>query len=173
MRSDGSDNDPVSLPWGHVRFAIDQETVMKPILWFVAAALAALALPVSARDATQDERDILRVEAALCEAFENGDTDTLRALLDERFVLTGSNGIPTDRAQTLAEVESGEPAYEVFRNHSQKFHLYGNAAVVTGITTIKGTAGGEAFAADFQFTDTWVYRDGQWKMAASHATRLP
>ncbi|MEZ0472385.1 nuclear transport factor 2 family protein [Luteimonas salinilitoris] len=145
---------------------------MKAVHWCVAAALAVPALPVLARDAAQDRHDILETETALCEAFENGDADTLRALLDERFVLTGSNGIPADRAQTIAEVESGEPAYDVFRNHGQTFHLYGDAAVVIGITSVEGKAGGEAFAADFQFTDTWVYRDGRWLLAASHATRV-
>ncbi|WP_407353729.1 nuclear transport factor 2 family protein [Luteimonas sp. R10] len=145
---------------------------MKAIRWCVAAALAASALPALARDAAQDRRDILEAEAALSEAFENRDADALRAWLDERFVLTGSNGIPADRAQTIAEVESGEPAYDVFRNRDQVFHLYGDAAVVTGITSVEGKAGGEPFAADFQFTDTWVYRDGRWRLAASHATRI-
>ena len=32
--------------------------------------------------------------------------------------------------------------------------------------------GKDAFAADFQYTDTWVRRDGRWKLAASHASRL-
>lgn len=141
--------------------------------WYAVVALAALASPAGARDVAQDQRDILRVEAAICEAFENGDADYLRTALDPQFVLTGSNGVVTDRTRNLAEVERGDPAYEVFRNHDQAFRMYGDAAVVTGITTVKGQSGGESFAADFQFTDTWVYVGGQWKLAASHATRLP
>ena len=47
------------------------------------------------------------------------------------------------------------------------------SAVVVGITSIRGTAGGQAFAADFRYTDTWVYRDRVWWMVASHASRLP
>jgi hypothetical protein len=37
---------------------------------------------------------------------------------------------------------------------------------------VKGRSAGEPFAADFQFTDTWIRRDGQWILAASHASRL-
>lgn len=140
--------------------------------WFAAVMLATIASQAWARDAAQDERDIRQVEAAICEAFENGDADYLRVALDEQFVLTSSNGVVTDRAQNIAEVEQGDPAYEVFRNHAQQFHLYGGAAVVTGITTVKGNSGGEPFAADFQFTDTWIHADGRWKLAASHASRL-
>jgi len=126
-----------------------------------------------ARDAAQDEREILRVEALICKAFESGDGATLGKHLDARFTLTSSRGEVTDRKQNIAEVVSREPRYEVFRNHDQKLRLYGDAAVETGITTIKAMAGGKPFAADFQFTDTYVYRDGHWLLAASHASRRP
>jgi ketosteroid isomerase-like protein len=124
-------------------------------------------------DRGADEREIRRVEAALCRAFETGDAAYLRQVLDPGFTLTGSTGVVTDFAQNIAEVEKREPSYDEFRNHDQVVRLYGDAAVVTGVTSIKGRAGGEAFAADFQFTDTWVRRDGRWLLAASHASRLP
>lgn len=126
-----------------------------------------------ARDAAQDEREIRRVEAALCQAFEKGDAETLRKDLDASFTLTSSTGVVTDFEQNVAEVAQRDPAYEIFRNHDQNVRLYGNAAIVTGITSIKGQSGGKAFEGDFQFTDTWVYRGGGWKLAASHASRLP
>ncbi|NOK10384.1 nuclear transport factor 2 family protein [Corallococcus exercitus] len=125
-----------------------------------------------ARDPAQDERELLKVEAALCRAFETADVATLRKSLDARFTLTDSKGTVTDLEQNLAEVAKKDPVYEVFRNHHQQVRLYGDAAVVTGITTLKGHSGKVQFEGDYQFTDTWVYRDGQWKLAASHATRL-
>jgi ketosteroid isomerase-like protein len=126
-----------------------------------------------ARDAAQDEREILRVEAEVCRAFEAGDADTLRRHLEPTFTLVDSRGAVTDLAQNVAEVARREPLYEVFRNHDQKVRLYGDAAVVTGITSIRSRAGdGEVFEGDFRFTDTWIRRDGAWKLAASHASRL-
>ena len=142
----------------------------RPVI--AAAALFAAAIGSShARDAAQDEREIRRVEAALCQAFESGDAETLRRDLDAGFTLTSSTGAVTDFEQNVAEVAQRDPAYEMFRNHDQKVRLYGNAAIVTGITSIKGQSGGKTFEGDFQFTDTWVYRGG-WKLAASHASRL-
>ncbi|RKG99618.1 nuclear transport factor 2 family protein [Corallococcus carmarthensis] len=136
-------------------------------------AVLALATGVAeARDPAQDERELLKVEAALCRAFETADVATLRKSLDARFTLTDSRGTVTDLEQNLSEVAKKDPVYEVFRNHHQKIRLYGDAAVVTGITTLKGHSGKTQFEGDFQFTDTWVYRDGQWKLAASHATWL-
>jgi hypothetical protein len=125
-----------------------------------------------AHDVAQDERDLLRVETALCHAFEEGDAGFLRGGLDRSFTLTDSHGEATDYGRNISDVAKREPRYEVFRNHEQKVRLYGDAAIVTGVTTVKGTAGKDAFSADFQYTDTWIRRDGHWKMAASHASRL-
>jgi ketosteroid isomerase-like protein len=135
--------------------------------------LCGIAGNVHARDAKQDEREIRRVEAELCHAFEVGDAATLRKDMDATFTLTSSRGEVSDFAQNLAEVASREPRYEIFRNHDQKVRVYGDAAIVTGITTVQGSSKGEPFAADFQFTDTWVRRNGYWLLAASHASRLP
>lgn len=127
-----------------------------------------------ARDSAQDEREILRVEAEVCRAFEAGDADTLRRHLEPTFTLVDSRGTVTDLAQNAAEVARREPVYEMFRNHDQRIRLYGDAAVVTGITSIRSRAAdGEVFEGDFRFTDTWIHRDGTWKMTASHASRLP
>jgi len=134
--------------------------------------LYCIASSVHARDAAQDEREIRRVEAQLCHAFEIGDAGTLRKDLDVTFTLTNSHGEVSDFAQNLAEVASREPRYEIFRNHDQQVRVYRDAAIVTGITSVKGTSKGDAFAADFQFTDTYVRRDGHWLLAASHASRL-
>ncbi|KQY51748.1 nuclear transport factor 2 family protein [Lysobacter sp. Root494] len=141
--------------------------------WMLIPALVLAMAGAQARDAKQDEREILRAEAAVCEAFESGDAAYLRGALDPRFTLVDSRGTVTNLEQNLQEVQAREPRYEAFRNHGQSIRIYGDTAIVTGITSIKGTAGGEAFAADFRFTDTWLYRDGRWLLAASHASRLP
>ena len=140
--------------------------------WLIAGALVLAATSATARDAAQDQREILRVEAILCHAFESGDADTLRKSLDATFTLTDSHGGVTDRDQNVAEVAKRDPVYEVFRNHEQKVRLYGDAAIVTGITSIQSHSGAEAFKGDFQYTDTWIHRDGHWLLAASHASRL-
>ncbi|MEP7042143.1 MAG: nuclear transport factor 2 family protein [Dokdonella sp.] len=126
-----------------------------------------------ARDPAADEHAILRVEAALCHAFETGDAESLRRQLDPGFTLTDSKGQVSDFAQNIDEVARREPSYELFRNHDQKIRLYGDAAIVTGITTIKGHSGANAFAGNFQYTDTWLRHGKQWILAASHASRLP
>jgi ketosteroid isomerase-like protein len=117
-----------------------------------------------------DEAVILERIHKACAAFEKGETDYLLEFLDESFTLTDTRGQVTTREQNLAEVRAREPRYDVFRNHGMKVRVYGDSAVVTGITSVKGTSGGQAFAADLQFTDTLIKRGGTWRMVASHVS---
>ena len=140
------------------------------------AILAAIAAPgnhAASRSTAQDEGEIRRVEAELCRAFETGDASVLRRDLDARFTLTNSAGEVASFEQTVAEVEKRDPFYDLFRNHDQVIRSYGDAAIVTGVTSVAGHSQDQPFQADFQFTDTWIRdRSGQWKLAASHASRV-
>ena len=138
---------------------------------FLAMAIASSA--VQASDDAAAKHEILRVEAELLHAWETGDAATVKRDLDPAFTLVDSRGTVTDYAANVAEVEKRDPAYTVFRNRDQAVRVYGDSAVVVGITRVEGSSGGAQFTAEFRFTDTWVKRDGQWKLAASHATRLP
>ena len=54
-----------------------------------------------------------------------------------------------------------------------KVRVFGNAAVVTGRTTIKGGKyKGKDISGQYRFTDTWVKRNGHWLCVASANTRV-
>ena len=125
-----------------------------------------------AADDKSAEKDILRVETELLHAWETGDAATVRRDLDPSFTLVDSKGNITDYAANVAEVEKRDPAYTVFRNRDQAVRVYGDSAVVIGITRVEGSSGGANFTAEFRLTDTWVKREGHWKLVASHASRL-
>ena len=139
-----------------------------------ALAFAVTLLVQSAIAATpaDDEREIRRVEKELCDAFQKGDAATIERLEDETYTLTNSRAEVTTRADDVADAKKGETRYTEFRNHDTTVRLYGDSAIVLGITSVKGSSGGKDFAADFRFTDTYVRRPDGWKIAASHATRI-
>jgi uncharacterized protein (TIGR02246 family) len=125
-------------------------------------------------NANPETSALLLAEADACKAFEDGNADALRKALTADFTLVDSRGNVTNLEQNLAEVAAREPYYDEFRNDSQRVRMYGDdTALIVGVTRIRGKAGGEAFAADFRYTDTWIRRDGRWLLAASHASRLP
>jgi uncharacterized protein (TIGR02246 family) len=132
---------------------------------------AVAANPAAGNDA--NTAALLQAEADACKAFEDGNADALRKALTPDFTLVDSRGNVTGIEQNLAEVAAREPYYDEFRNDGQSVRMYGDTALIVGVTHIRGKAGGEAFAADFRYTDTWIRRDGRWLLAASHASRLP
>jgi hypothetical protein len=146
------------------------EPTMKPLpsllLLFLTIATPCLA------DRTADEAAVIQLLHAACEAFRVGNVDYLNAALEERFTLTDSRGAVTTKEQELAAVRNGDPKYDVFRNSDMKVRLYGDTALVNGITTVQGTSAGKPFRAELQFTDTLIKRNGEWRLAASHASPL-
>lgn len=124
-------------------------------------------------DASAQEEEVKSATQRACEAFQRADLAAVEALLAPGFTLVGSDGSVQPREQALAEVRAKEPRYEVFRNHDMVARVYGDAATVQGITTLKGTSGGKPFALDVRFTDTLVRSNGQWRIVVSHVTRLP
>jgi ketosteroid isomerase-like protein len=77
------------------------------------------------------------------------------------------------RSDVLAGMKSGATKYDAFTVGDLKVHVYGDAAVVTGKTSIKGKEAGKAVDEEARFTDTWVKRDGRWLCAATHVSRIP
>jgi ketosteroid isomerase-like protein len=146
-----------------------------PLLLLLAASLAS-ALPGFAEAAGPEEEKAMAATQAACDAFRLRDLAALERLLAPGFTLVGSTSEVYSREQNLEEVRQGEPKYEVFRNHGMEAHLFGakgDAAIVWGITSLKGTSGGTPFEFDVRFTDTLVKKDGAWRLLASHVTRIP
>lgn len=134
--------------------------------------LALLATGATVAAPSQESQAVATIQMA-CDALRTGDIGAIKKLLMPGFVLIGSDVQMQSRDDIVAEMKRGDPVYRVFRNHSTTARVYGDAAVVWGITTIKGRAGGKRFAVELRFTDTLIRSDGAWRMVASHASRIP
>lgn len=116
---------------------------------------------------------VIKTLQEICKAYETKDTAVLLRLMTEDFTLTSSNGTISTRDDEIGELKSGKVTYQTFENRDMKVRLYGDkTAIVTGRTIVKGVYEKTAIDAEFQFTDTLVRRDGVWRIAASHASRI-
>ena len=121
---------------------------------------------------TRTANSVLETIQDLCRAFETGDTERLKRNMTADFTLTSSTGTVTTLADEIKDLTTDKAKYSVFKNVDMKPRLYGNTAVVTGKTIVKGTYDGKPFEAEFQFTDTLIWKGGRWWMVSSHASRL-
>jgi len=138
----------------------------------LAAALCLVGLPMTTH-AEDTAQQVMDVTQQACEAFRAGDVKAAERLLAPTFTLVGTDATVQSRESVLAEVRSRDPQYEVFRNHSMTAQVHGSAAIVQGITSIKGSSGGKSFEVDVRFTDTLIKQKGRWLILVSHVTRIP
>jgi ketosteroid isomerase-like protein len=151
--------------------SLRSEVFMKASAFFAATCLVLASAAAGAQSSADDVAAILQAEREICAAFEREDADWLEAHLDPTFTLTSSSGKVTTAADEVADLRAGT-RYDVFRNRDAKVRIYGDAAVVTGITRVEGRNEGEPYVVDFQFTDTYIRKPQGWVMVASHASKL-
>jgi len=52
-------------------------------------------------------------------------------------------------------------------------HLFGTTALLSGKTHMTGTYKGTPFETDYRYIDTYVEKDGRWRVVAVQITKLP
>ncbi len=125
-------------------------------------ATAALSFAQGSIDKTLMDLEAQWVKAALASKGE-----ALAPLLAADFVSVQSDGRTATKAEYVAMTSKGK--WQVSEVSDMKVQVHGNAAVVTGMWTGKGTDGmGKAVDAKERFADTWVKMpDGKWQCVAS------
>jgi hypothetical protein len=100
------------------------------------------------------------------------DRAALDTLLADELSYARSSGVLHSKAQVLALVGAGGP-YQLDSStpDSLAARVYGDAAVVTGLLTVKLTAQPAPYT--LRFTDVWARRGSRWQLVAFHAARLP
>jgi ketosteroid isomerase-like protein len=122
---------------------------------------------------SREQARVMQVTQDACVAFLNADLAAAEALLAPGFTLVNSQAVVQSREEVLAEIRNRDPVYSEFRNHSMTAQVFGDAAIVQGITTVKGKSGEHAFDVDVRFTDTLVREQGKWRLVVSHVTAIP
>ena len=112
-------------------------------------------------------KELRNLVRAWDEADVKGDAITLNRLLAEEFTFVGG----PNKAQYLASVKSKSPDSYVESAVSDgvQVQVYGNAAVVTGLDTIKGKNKGQAYESKYLYMDVWVNRSGRWQCVKTYS----
>jgi len=77
-----------------------------------------------------------------------------------------------ERARFLEVIKSGVLTHEMMESEDVHVRVYGDSAVVTGLTRTKGKFMGQDFSTQERATDVFVKRDGRWQGVLSHLTRF-
>jgi len=118
------------------------------------------------------EQDLLKLESNWGDALLKNDTAALERIYADEYLFTDSEGVTWNKPQDLANTKSGASKITSFKLEDMKVHVYGEAAVVTGKTILKGTFQGKDISGQHRFTDVFVKRAGRWQCVATQSTLI-
>jgi len=124
------------------------------------------------RPADETKKDVAALDTAFHQALLAGDIKTLAALLDESFIWTHRTGEQMTRQQLVERLGSGQLKYVRLETSNVTVNVYGETAVVRGVSTRQYAATPAAAPGPWTlfYTLTLVNRDGAWKAVAMHTS---
>ena len=146
-----------------------------PAVLLAACALAAgaAALHASAAARPAKPEDLVRLECEWARATVARDAAAIGRLVAEDFFVIYPDGTTGDRAGELEGISAGVVEFRSFTVHEATPRMYGDdTGVVTGISTIAGTAMGTDISGTYRWTDVWIRDDDRWQVVSSQITRV-
>ena len=119
------------------------------------------------------EQAVMQMEEELRVAISKGDAKAYGRIVGDDYVFTNQDAVIRNKAQMVSAYESGSIKYESVKLDDLKVHAYGDTAVVTGRSTVKGTDNGKDISGQFRYTRVYVKRQGRWQIVATQSTRIP
>lgn len=143
----------------------------------IAIAFPALAFAQSkdvAKPNAETEQAVTKLEKDFSAALVKADAATLASMMtDDCYVVTPDAGIST-KTQFLADIKSGDLKFEKNDLSDLKVRAAdADMAVVTYISSDKGTYHGQPIDGEARWTDVLVKRDGKWQFAVGQGTAMP
>jgi ketosteroid isomerase-like protein len=115
---------------------------------------------------------LLALESAWNHAEQSKDAAALNQLLSETLMYVDYDGTLLNKKEFLESTLHNDVRSEQINNDGMTVHVYGEAAVVTGLYRDKGIEKGKPFSRHGRFTDTWVRQNGAWQCVASQSTLI-
>src|SRR5207248_11617245 len=109
------------------------------------------------------QEGLLKLENEFARAVSNNDADALDGFLADDWIIVDPDGDIIDKARFLGVIKSGVLSHELMESADLRVRLYGNTAVVTGLTTTKGKFMEQDLGSCARATDICVRQDDRWQ----------
>jgi len=114
----------------------------------------------------EEKQAIVKLEDDWVKGVIARDTALFNRLLGPAFVYT-EDGQLYPRAQVLKDLATTTDTVTSGRNEDLVVRLHGNTAIATGWLVLIGRSGGKPFERHYRYTDTWLKRNGAWRIIAA------
>jgi len=114
---------------------------------------------------------IRALERAWVYAQSRNDNRALNQIFDNSLVYI-EYGRLLSKSEYLARVRTEDPHPEQIAMEPMMVHGFGTTAIAVGTYKEKGMKNGRPFVRHWRFVDTWIYKEGAWKLVAAGAAPI-
>ena len=105
------------------------------------------------------------------QAALKGDSSYIEKNAAEDYTRVGPDGKLVSKAEWVSAFKNGDVKIQSVETSDVKVRVYGDAAVATYATDVKGTNKGQDISGHNRVTRVFVKRGGKWQEVAFHSTR--
>ncbi|HJQ70913.1 MAG TPA: DUF4440 domain-containing protein [Blastocatellia bacterium] len=121
-----------------------------------------------------DEQQLKEISQKRVDAESSRDLDYLSRIFANELSIASTEGRVSSKEVTLGNMKrTSESIKRSFRLDQVRVRVVGDTGVVTGIKNIVRHVGNQEERSKVRFTDTYVRREGNWLLLASHSSRIP
>jgi ketosteroid isomerase-like protein len=121
------------------------------------------------------ETEIRALDMAHAKAIFEGDAKALDRLMDDDVTVNHPTGrIVKEKKELLDLIQQGVIRYTAFERTPERFLFFPDMVVVMGGEVVVPAPGAPNAGQRLQrrYTNAWMKRDGQWKLAFRHANNV-
>ncbi|HSP16064.1 MAG TPA: nuclear transport factor 2 family protein [Thermoanaerobaculia bacterium] len=116
--------------------------------------------------------EIKKVDRERIQAQVNADAVALDRIYADDFIGIGPSGTLRTKKDVLSDFTSGSLKFQSITTDDVRIRVYGNAAVETGLSTMKGQDAEKVVPEENRFTRVWIKQGGRWRLVANHYSNL-
>jgi ketosteroid isomerase-like protein len=124
-------------------------------------------------------RELIQIERDWAAAGLRHDTTTIARILADEFMGIDGRAVMSTKADEIAEARGPEPgaapaARAILSDEFSegRVRVYGETAVVTGVSSERISANGRETTVQYRRTTVYVRRAGRWQCVSFHASRI-
>lgn len=129
-----------------------------------------------AQSSSQGQRvvveEIRKVDQERIHAQVHADAVALDRIYADDFIGIGPSGTLRTKKDVLADFTSRKLTFQSITTDDVRIRVYGNAAVETGLSTMKGQDAGKVVPEENRFTRVWIKEGGRWRLVSNHYSNL-
>ena len=127
--------------------------------------------PKATAGATEDLKETLKkLETDRADMTVRGDADGLAKQTSDDYVLIDATGHVSGKTEMVEGFKSGSSKLTSNEPSDMTVRVYGNSAVVTGTSKVKGKIRGREVNGNMRFTRVWVKKAGDWQTVSLQQT---